>query len=277
MLKALDTLTKIIERSIKALQTLEEYGGHRRRRKLAQTIHLTYLRLNECISTGEQIVEVLQSFARDPSQYSYSGKHHIEGDGIYLDGLIDRQSENLDALADCLQDYSEIIRALDPDLYLDLQQFVAFKGVGVDWIAILLKRGEIPFDSLDVEDLERLAARSRFMLEEGPAKEGEDALAESIARFLPWYGQVGAISRRIAANSIQLTSMFDDDRNLNSSVNTENVKRLNDFLQRNDLKRHLAEAKENLQKIKTFMETNFSVVELTIDVGSEQLKKKIRW
>jgi hypothetical protein len=97
MLKALDTLTKIIERSIKALQTLEAYGGQRKRRKLAQTLHLIYLRLNECISTGEQIIDVLQSFARDPSQYSYSGKHHIQGDGIYLDGLIDRQSENLDA------------------------------------------------------------------------------------------------------------------------------------------------------------------------------------
>jgi hypothetical protein len=85
MLKALDTLTKIIERSTKVLQTLEAYGGHRKRRKLAQTIHLTYLRLNECISTGEHIIDVLQSFAKDPSQYSYSGRDHIQGDGIYLD------------------------------------------------------------------------------------------------------------------------------------------------------------------------------------------------
>jgi hypothetical protein len=75
--------------------------------------------------TGEQIIDVLQSFARDPvRRRSHSNTNDIRGDGgIYLDVLIDRQSENLDALGDCLQDYSEIIRALDSDLYLDLQQF----------------------------------------------------------------------------------------------------------------------------------------------------------
>ena len=274
MLKALDTLTKVIERSIKALQTLEAYGGQRKRRKLAQTIHLTYLRLNDCISTGEQIVDVLQSFARNPNQFAYSGKHHIRGDGIYLDRLIGRQSENLDALADCLQDYSEIIRALDADLYLNLRQFIAFKGVGIDWIAVLLKRGEIPFDSLDLEDLEHLAALSSFMLVEEPPEEASDALEERIGNFLPWYGEVTAISRRMEANSIRLINLFEDDQTFDSPVNTENFLRLNDFLRRNDLKQHLSEAKKNLEKIKTFVETNFSVVELMIDVGSEQLKKK---
>jgi hypothetical protein len=48
------------------------------------------------------------------------------------------------ALADCLHDYSEIIRVLEASLYLDLQQFIAFKGVGIDWIAILLKRETFP-------------------------------------------------------------------------------------------------------------------------------------
>jgi hypothetical protein len=278
MLKALDTLTKIIDRSIGVFQKLEAFGGQRKRRKLAQTIRLTYLRLNECITTGEQIVDVLQSFVREPSQFSYSGKHHIhDDDGIYLNELLDRQSENLDAAADCLQDYSEIIRALDADLYLDLQQFIAFKGVGIDWIAILLKRREIPFDSLDVEDLERLAARSRFMLEEDPPKEGEHALQESLERFLPWYGLVSAISHRMDADSIQLTTLFEDDQNFDSPVNLQTLQRLKDFLGRNDLKRHLTDAKGNLEKIKTFIETNFSVVELMIDVGSVQLKKKVRW
>jgi hypothetical protein len=61
---------------------------------------------------------------------------------------------------------------------------------------------------------------------------------------------------------------------LDSPVNTEQMQRLNDFLARNDLQHHLTEAKENLQKIKTFIETNFSVVELMIDEGSDQLKKK---
>jgi hypothetical protein len=267
MLKALDTLTKIIERSIKILQTVEAFGGQRKRRKLAQTIHLIYSRLNECISTGEQIIDVLQSFARDPSRRrAYSGKHHIRGDGgIYLDRLLDRQSGNLDALADSLQDYSEIIRALDSDLYLDLQQFVAAKGVGIDWIAILLEQRQVPFDSLDLKDLEQLATRSRFMLGEDPAAGGD---------FLQWYGQVSVIAERIDTNSIGLADLFQHDRGIDSPVKTEQMQRLNDFLARNDLRHHLIEAKENLQKIKTFIETNFSVVELMIDVGSEQLKKK---
>jgi hypothetical protein len=118
-----------------------------------------------------------------------------------------------------------------------LQQFVAAKGVGIDWIAILLKRGQIPFDSLDLKDLEQLAARSRFMLEEDPGKEGEDmdAPTESVADFLPWYGQVGEISERIDTNSIGLTDLFQHDRSLDSPVNTEQMQRLNDFLARNDL------------------------------------------
>jgi hypothetical protein len=222
---------------------------------------------------------VLQSFAKDPGQFSFSGKHEIQGDGIYLESLLNRQSENLDALADCLHDYSEIIRVLEAGLYVDLQQFIAFKGVGVDWIAILLKRGNIPFDSLDLEDLEQLAARSRFMLEQESPPEGDEAKdpLESMGDFLPWYDQVGAISQRMDANSVQLTALFENDQNFDSPVNAENFQRLNDFLRRNDLRHHLTEARENLQKIKTFIETNFSVPELMIDVGSEQLKKKIRW
>jgi hypothetical protein len=263
----LDTLTTIIERSIKILQTIEAFGGQRKRRRVAQTILLIYWRLNECISTGEQIIDVLQSFARDPSRHrAHSDKHHIRGDGgIYLDSLLDRQSGNLAALTDSLQDYSEIIRALDSDLYLDLQQFVAAKGVGIDWIAILLERRQIPFDSLDLKDLEQLAERSRFMVTEDPAAGGD---------FLSWYGQVGLIAERIDTNSIGLADLFQYNRGIDSPVNTEQMQRLNDFLARNDLRHHLIEAKENLQKIKTFIETNFSIVELMIDVGSEQLKKK---
>jgi hypothetical protein len=182
MLKALDTLSKIIDRSIEIFQKVEAFGGRRRRRKLAQTIHLTYLRLNECLTTGEQIIDVLQSFADEP-HYSHSDKHHIQAGGIDLYSLIERQSESLDALADCVHDYSEIIRALDADIFLNLQQFIAFKGVGIDWIAILLKRGEIPFDSLDLSDLEKLATRSRFMLEQEPAEEGANEPAEGAGVF----------------------------------------------------------------------------------------------
>jgi len=114
MLKALDTLTKIIERSIGLLEKLEAFGGQRKRKRLAQTLHLTYLRVNDCVTSGEQIIDVLQSFAKDPGgQFSFSGKHEIQSEGIYLEGLLKRQSARLDALADCLHDYSEIIRALD--------------------------------------------------------------------------------------------------------------------------------------------------------------------
>lgn len=280
MLKALDALTKIIERSIKALRTLEAYGDRRKKRKLAQTLHLTYVRLNDCISIGEQIVDVLESFAKDPSQYSYTGRHRIGGDGIYLDALTARQSENLDALADCLRDYSEIIRALDSKLYVDLQQFVAFKGVGVDWIGILLKHGKIPFDCLGLEDLEQLATRSRFMLGEEPPQQGaqdKDALLEGRWAFLPWYDQIAEISSRMDDNSIERVNLFEDDQKLDSPTNAENLRRLNDLLRRDDPRQHLADAKDNLRKIKQFLETNFSVVELMIDVGSEQLKKKIDW
>jgi len=100
---------------------------------------------------------------------------------------------------------------------------------------------------------------------------------QSVGDFLPWYNQVAAISQRMAANSVELTTLFENDQNVDSPVNAENFQRLNDFLRRNDLRHHLTEAKGNLQKIKTFFDTNFSVAELMIDVGSEQLKKKIRW
>jgi hypothetical protein len=88
---------------------------------------------------------------------------------------------------------------------------------------------------------------------------------------------VTAVSRRIDANSIQLSSLFENDLDFNSPISAENLQRLKGFLQNNDLKRHLREGKENLGKIKAFIEKNFSTVELMIDVGSEQLKKKIRW
>lgn len=266
MVKVLDTVTKIIERSLKILETIEAFGDRRRRRNLAQTIHLIYSRLNECISTGEQIIDVLQGFAIDPSRrIVHSDKPYIRGDGgIYLDRLLDRQSGNLEALADCLQDYSEIIRVLDSDVYRDLQQFVAAKGVGIDWIAILLERRQIPFDSLDLADLSQLATSSGFML-------GEDTPGGD---FLQWYGEVSVIAERIDTNSIGLADLVQHDRGIDSPVNPEQMQRLKDFLARNDLRRHLIDARENLQKLKAFIETNFSIVELMIDVGSEQLKKK---
>jgi len=58
----------------------------------------------------------------------------------------------------------KIVKVLDADLYLRLGQFVAYKGVGVFWIALLLERGKIPFDSLDIDDVKQLTKLSGFML-----------------------------------------------------------------------------------------------------------------
>jgi len=101
-----------------------------------------------------------------------------------------------------------------------LQQFVAAKGVGIDWIAILLEQRQVPFDSLDLKDLEQLARRSRFMLGEDPAAEGD---------FLQWYRQVSVIAERIDTNSIGLADLFQHDRGIDSPVNTEQMQRLNDL------------------------------------------------
>ena len=189
--------------------------------------------------------------------------------------LVGRQSDNLEALGSCLQDYSEIVRALDADVYLKLQQFIAFKGVGLDWIAILLRRGMIPFDGLNLEDIKRLARYSQYMLRENVDVEDVDPISDMIDTFLLWYHEVGVISRRMDASAFELTALFDQGQ-LNDALKTEELQRLNDFLKRNDLVIHLDEAKRHLNQIRQFIQDNVSVADIMIDVGSEQLKMRTR-
>jgi hypothetical protein len=235
--------------------------------------------LNECISTGEQIVEVLRSFAKDPRQVCYSGTYHIEVEGVPLDALVNQQCANLDALDGCLRDYSEIVRALDARVYVELQQFVAFKGVGLAWIATLFQRGMIPFDALDLRDIDHLAQYSQFMLREESVETNDvGPVADRIVDFLPWYHEVAVISRRMDAGAFKVAELFEEgDYHVDTALKAEELKHLEDFLKTNDLKHHLYEAKRHLNQIGEFIKDNFSVAELMIDVGSEQLKKKASW
>lgn len=279
MLKSIKAITSVVRDSMEIGGRIKSHFDERKKRKLAQTLHLVYLRLNDCIATGEQIIDVLDRFVRDPSQIGRSRKYFVCVDGPYLEKLLRKQEQHLESLGDSLDDYSEIIRALDAELYIELRQFVAFKGVGVGWLAVLLSRGMIPFDALDLDDVKRLAEFSDFMkASEQDVNRDIDPLEDAVVNFLPWYSEVGVISRRLDANSFEIDALFDhDEEDFDKAVDVAQLERLSDFLRRNDLREHLLESKENMKAIKEFLENNFSTVELMLDVGSEQLKKKTEW
>ena len=177
-----------------------------------------------------------------------------------------------------MDDYSQIIKVLDTDLYLRVRQFVAYKGVGLFWVAILLERGKIPFDSLDIDDVKQLTNLSRFMLisDEELQKRESDSLIDSLQyteeAFLPWYDRVSEIMKRLNENSFEIELLFNQEE---KTLNPDQLQRLRDFLRRNDLKQHLVDAKKDMTAIKDFIVTNFSVVDLMIDIGSDQLKKRL--
>jgi hypothetical protein len=140
--------------------------------------------MNECITIGEQIIEVLKKFLSKPDRKLYSNKYVIEMDGVVLEELMTRQIENLRNLGDSLVDFSEIIKVVDAALYTRLEQFIAEKGVGLDWIASLLERNQITFDGLRIDDVEELSKLSDY--------------------FFQWYHHAGEISRRIEVNSLSV-------------------------------------------------------------------------
>jgi len=279
MFQSLSALTSIITGSLDIFGKAKGWRREKKRQRLARALHLIYLRLNECLVTAEQIVEVLDAFVKNPTSVSYSGEYHINAAGVELDGLLRQQEQQLQNLADSVEDYSEILRALDAELYLKIKQFTAFKGVGVRWLGYLIRQGRVPFDSLDADDTIHLAQFSRYML---PSKEADapddNPLRRTFEEFLPWYNQVAEISRRLDANSFQLGSLFKSgEYDPKEPANLDQVEVLRQCLRRNDLRHHLDEAKLHLTTIKSFIEVNFSVVDLMLDVGSEQLRKKPDW
>jgi len=78
--------------------------------------------------------------------------------------------------------------------------------------------------------------------------------------------------KRLNENSFDIESLFSQEDN---AVNPVQLQKLRDFLGRNDLKQHLVEAKKDMTVTKDFIATNFSIVDLMIDVGSDQLRKRL--
>lgn len=282
MLKSLKTITSLILDTFTIGEKIKGHQDAKKKRHLAQTLHLVYIRLNDCITTGEQIIDVLEKYVSDPRQLSYGGTYELFVNGVHFDGLLSKQVENLMSLDDSLRDYSDIIRVLDADRYKRIQQFVAGKGVGVDWLAYHLSSKTIPFDSLDMEDVEHLAQFSDYMLapknDLSPKGQSFDEIVDAVDAFLPWYNEVSDISRRIDKHSFELDKMFDHSTtDFDAAVDPSKLEALRTLLKQNDLRKHLDDARADMKAIKEFIETSFSTVDLMIDVGSEQLKKKSFW
>jgi hypothetical protein len=279
MLKMLQAISSLIKDAIEIVEKARGYFDEKSKRQLAQSLHLVYIRLNDCLTIGEEIVSVLERFAQNPRQLLRSRKYEIWVEGVLLQRLLDRQVQNLDALGEALRDYSEIMKALDAELFVRLQQFVAFKGVGLHWVATLLEQGQIPFDALGLDDITHLARLSSFMLaKEGDTSTESNPIDEAVTNFLPWYDEVSVLSRRIDEGSLELKAVFNHEADsFDGAVKMEQLERLRAFLARNELRHHLEQGKAELRAIKAFIETTFSVRELMLDVGSEQLKQKPRW
>ena len=269
-------MASVVKDTLDVYDRFKSAADAKKRRRLAVTLYLIYFRLNECIATGNQIFDTLEQFVSDPGCSYSEGKYRIALNSVTLEELLAGQVENLNRLHDCVVEYSAIIRALDSELFLRLEQFVAFKGVGLSWISILLRQGSIPIDALSLDDIERLASLSTYMLKDSEdAGPTTDPLQDTIKYFLPWYHEVGMISARIQENSFELAGLLNhDEPDFRKAVNSDQLQRLKSFLSRNDLRQTMDAAASDLKKIRSFIEENFSVVDLMLDVGSEQLRKK---
>lgn len=252
----------------------------KKRRQLAKLIHIIYIRTNECITTGEQIIEVLSKYITDCEQITIARRPMINVCGIILDDLIEHQIINLSNLSECISEYSEIIRVVDAELYERLGQFVAFKGIGIDWLAALLKGGEINFDGMGADDVAHLAYVASIIKNNGECKDSIQESSYVADNFFAWYGEVSVISTRMRSSSFDIKSIFKGENDIGAPfsalVDREQLERLADLLRRNDLKLHLDQARKDASVLKGFIEANFSVVDLMLDVGDKQLKKKPR-
>jgi hypothetical protein len=283
LLAALGTTIAAVLSALSIGEKAKNLSEGQSKRRLAQLLNLTYLRLNDCIVTGEQILALLQAFAEDKASLSFGKECFIQHDGAYLHDLVSRQREQLLSLADCIVNLSNVIQAVDANLYLQLRQFVAFKGVGLDWLAALFDRGMIPLDGLRYDEVEGLALKSEFMLPEDetvpPANLGTAAdLASPTPTFFHWYDDVSVISNRMHGHSITIDELVEHHpEDFKNAVKAAGLDRLKSMLGQNNLWNHLDEAKTGAGRLKEFIEKNFSVVELLLDVGSEDLKKTSEW
>jgi hypothetical protein len=258
MLEMIKTITSAIKESVEIIEKVKNHFDEKKGRRLAQTLHLVYLRLNECLVTGNQIIDTLDKFVLDSEQLIYSGRYQIAIDGYVFDDLLRKQIANLDSLSECLNDYSEIVKILDNDLYLRLEQFLEWKGVGVNFARSLLERGKIPFDGLDIDDVKQLTELGTWSM--------------------AWYHDKSAIAQRVEKNSFDVELLFNhEEENSKNAIKLNQLQRLNELLKKNDLRHHLVEAKKDMIKIREFIATHFSIVDLMIDVGSDQLKKRPPW
>lgn len=228
MWQLIRSITSVTKDTLDIYDRFKTIADAKKRRRLAVTLYLIYFRLNECIATGTQIVDALEQLVTDRGCYYSDRRYRIVLNSITLEELLAAQVENLSRLHNCIAEYSEIIRALDSDLYLRLQQFVAFKGVGLNWMSTLLTRGIIPVDALSLEDIGRLAALSKYMLEDNTdANSAAGPLEATFKYFLPWYHEAGAISTRIQENSFELAGLFNNDEaDFEKAINADQLQRL---------------------------------------------------
>jgi len=86
------------------------------------------------------------------------------------------------------------------------------------------------------------------------------------------------IANRIEERSITIDELVDNqEEDFSKALKAAGLDRLKALLGQNNLWNHLDEAKAGAGKLKDFIEQNFSIVDLLLDVGSGDLKKTSEW
>ena len=129
---------------------------------------------------------------------------------------------------------------------------------------------------MNLADIKRLALLSQYMLfSEDEPDNGRDPIRDTITNFLPWYGSVSKISHRMDGASIEIDRLFDQtEPDFHRAPNLEQLVRLRKFLSSTDLRESIREASNDLTRIQDFIKENFSIVDIMLDVGAEQLKQR---
>ncbi|PKP81133.1 MAG: hypothetical protein CVT79_10705 [Alphaproteobacteria bacterium HGW-Alphaproteobacteria-18] len=286
MLETISAIGTILAKSLSAVKSGFDWNSSTRKKRLGNLINLIYIELAETICTAEQIVGGLNSFANGERNWRYDGEYGLIIEGVDIDDLIADQARNLVKLEKLIDEYSQLLKNIDVDAFLRLQQFCAFKGAGLTWLAVSLSRGRVPFSSLGQADLESLIELSGYMLfEENENAEHsrnfESMIQDTMANWYPWYSTVGEIASRTRESEFHPLSLFSAKAPADSSdelgrFDETQIDHLKLVLKRCNFADHLQNARSALTKIREFIEDNFSIADIMIDEHAELLKRSKR-
>lgn len=246
MLEVIKIIMEILAKNLD-ITHLSSMRQQRQLNEVGSELFLLYIRLNETIVSGEEILSILETYL------TRMEGHLLRGDDAYglqagkwLETTVAQQLLNLARLAKCIERLSREMQILDGETYRRLRPLVQRKTGILAIIIQALREDQLPVLGFTDQELLELTDRAG----------GDDIEAQKAL-----HSQLRTIADRSSEMSIPLSHVWDE----------EVYEKVRDYMTSYSPRKQLEELTELVDRFRSSLEETFTLKDVLIRIGDKRL------